>query len=89
MATWIRSLRVAVDPDDRAGPDGDTRTAPAAFLVTHDIAPLRAIDVAVAIGKRGHGLVRIQLVARTDDMADLVRHGANRDPREQSQLGRS
>src|SRR6476646_11481170 len=35
-----RPRRLTVDQDMRAGPHGQSRTAPAALLVAHDIAPL-------------------------------------------------
>src|SRR5262245_37193031 len=50
----------------------EARTAAAAFLVAHDVAPFGAIDVAVAVGKRRHGLVEVEIVAGAYEMADLV-----------------
>src|SRR5690349_3582316 len=63
---------LTVDQHGRAGPHRDARAAAATFLVTHNVTPLRAIDVAVAIGKWSHGGVDVEVVTRTDDVTDLV-----------------
>ncbi len=44
--------RLALDQHRRARPHRQARAAAAALLVAHDVAPLGAVDVAVAVGER-------------------------------------
>src|SRR5215831_1966741 len=57
-----------------AGPNRYSPAAAAALLVAHDVAPLGAVYIAVTVGERGHDLVYAEIMARTDDVTDLVRY---------------
>lgn len=67
-----RTSWFAFDLDQWARPYREARTAAAALLVAHDVAPFGAVDVAVAVGKRRHDLVEVEIVAGAYEMADLV-----------------
>ena len=57
-------------------PNGEPRTAAAAFCVAHDISPVVfGVDEAMAKGKRSFTVVFSQIMASPDDMADLVCQG--------------
>src|SRR5436190_5085785 len=65
--------RVALELYRRVRPDGNARATVAARLVAHDVPPFLAVHEAVAVGEWCHVLVQRQVVARADDVADLVR----------------
>ena len=58
-----------------ARPHGHARAAVAALAVAHDVAPLGAVDVAVAVGEWAHDLVHGGIVAGADEVADLMGDG--------------
>src|SRR5262249_23655574 len=59
---------LAFDKHLRAGPHRDAPAAATAVLITHDVAPLLAVDVTMPVGERRHDLVTGELVARANDM---------------------
>src|SRR5262245_3794019 len=68
-----RASRLTLEHHRGIRPDRHPSAAAAAFLIAHDVAPLGAVDIAVTIGERGHDLVHTEIMARTDDVTDLVR----------------
>src|SRR5262249_1175998 len=68
-----RPGRVALDQQFGARPDRQASATPATVLVAHDVAPLSTVDIAVAVGKRHCVLVYCGLMARANDVANLVR----------------
>src|SRR6476646_4326731 len=57
----------------RVGPERYPPAPTATLLVTHDVTPLAAVDIAVPVGKRGHFFIDHQIMARADNVANLVR----------------
>src|SRR6185503_4621050 len=57
---------LAPDQHRRTGPHRHARAAAAASLVAHDVAPLGAVHVAVAVGERGHDVVHAEIVPGAD-----------------------
>src|SRR5262245_5276141 len=64
-----RAGRLTPHDNLRARPHGQSRTAVAALLVAHDVPPLRAVDIAMAVGERRHVLVKVEIMPGADQMA--------------------
>src|SRR4029079_1221811 len=60
------SSRLALDLYRRVRPHRQARAAAAALLVAHDISPLGAVDVAMAVGEGVEVLVKVEIVTRPD-----------------------
>src|SRR5215467_12533778 len=64
--------RLSLVGDPGVGPVGYAGAATAALFVAHDIAPLRAIHVAMGVGKRSVVSVNQTVMPGTNDVRDLV-----------------
>jgi hypothetical protein len=71
--------RFALDLDCRIRPHCQARAAAAARLVAHDVAPLGAIHVAMAVREWRFSLIQGCIVTCAEDMSDLVGHRIRQD----------